>query len=172
MERHDCSSRSRPPTASARRHPARVVPRSRVTQLGTAVAELRAIAAGLRPPGLDAGLGAAVRSLAAGAPLPVDVSVVDDPAPDDIATTAYYVVSERLTNAIKHANASRIRIALRRSHDGLSVEVSDDGNGGAHPAGSGLAGLADRVAAAGGQLRIDSARETGTLVKAVLPCGS
>jgi signal transduction histidine kinase len=143
-----------------------------VTQLGTAVAELRAIAAGLRPPGLDAGLAAAVRSLVAGAPLPVDVSVADDPVPDDIATTAYYVVSEGLTNAIKHANASRVHIALRRSPDGLSVEVSDDGIGGAHPAGSGLAGLADRVAAAGGQLRIDTAHEAGTLVKAVLPCGS
>jgi signal transduction histidine kinase len=143
-----------------------------VTQLGTAVAELRAIATGLRPPGLDAGLGAAVLSLAASAPLPVDVLVADDLVPDDIATTAYYVVSEAMTNAIKHANASRIRIALCRSQEGLLVEVSDDGIGGAHPAGSGLAGLADRVAAAGGELRVDSAREAGTLVKAELPCRS
>jgi signal transduction histidine kinase len=142
-----------------------------VVQLGTAVAELRTVAAGLRPTSLDAGLGAAVRSLAATVPMPVDLAVCDDDVPDDIATTAFYVVSEGLANAIKHGHADRVGISLARRNGHLTVEVRDDGVGGARP-GSGLAGLADRVAAAGGELRVDSPPDAGTRLEAVLPCGS
>lgn len=142
-----------------------------VVQLGTAVAELRTVAAGLRPPSLDAGLGAAVRSLAATVPIPVDLALCDDAVPDDIATTAFYVVSEGLANAIKHADPDRVGVSLLRRNGHLTVEVRDDGVGGAR-AGSGLAGLADRVAAAGGELRIDSPPDVGTRLEAVLPCES
>ena len=143
-----------------------------MTQLGTAVAELRTIAAGLRPPALNSGLESAVRSLAATVPLPIELEVCDDDLPDDVATTAYYVVSEGLANAMKHAQARRMRVSLVRCGDALSVEVSDDGLGGADRAGSGLAGLADRVAAASGELRVISPAGAGTQLKAVLPCGS
>lgn len=142
-----------------------------VVQLGTAVAELRTIAAGLRPPSLDAGLGVAVRSLAATMPIPVDLALCDDAVPEDIATTAFYVVSEGVANAIKHADPGRLGISLVRRNGHLTVEVRDDGLGGAR-AGSGLAGLADRVAAAGGELRIDSPPHAGTRLEAVLPCES
>jgi signal transduction histidine kinase len=143
-----------------------------MAQLGTAVAELRTIAAGLRPPALDSGLAAAVRSLVATVPLPVELALCDDQVPDDVATTAYYVVSEGLTNAIKHACATRVSVALTRCNGDLSVEVRDDGVGGARRTGSGLAGLADRVAAASGDLRVTSPVGSGTRLEAVLPCGS
>jgi signal transduction histidine kinase len=143
-----------------------------MTQLGTAVAELRTIAAGLRPPALDSGLAAAIRSLAATVPLPVELTICDDNVPDDVATTAYYVVSEGLSNAMKHAQARRVRVSLSREGHGLRVEVSDDGIGGAQHTGSGLSGLADRVAAASGRLRVISALDAGTRLEAVLPCAS
>ena len=143
-----------------------------MAQLGTAVAELRTIAAGLRPPALDSGLGAAVRSLAATVPLPVQLAICDDDVPDDIAITAYYVVSEGLSNAMKHARARQVIVSLTRLNGDLTVAVSDDGIGGAHPAGSGLAGLADRVAAASGELRVVSPVGAGTRLEVVLPCGS
>ncbi len=140
-----------------------------VAQLGTAVAELRTVAAGLRPPSLDAGLAAAVHSLAASVPIPVDLAVCEDEVPDEIATTAFYVVSEGLTNAIKHGEPGRVGICLTRRNGHLLVEVRDDGTGGARP-GSGLSGLADRVGAAGGQLLIESPSGAGTRLAAMLPC--
>jgi signal transduction histidine kinase len=145
-----------------------------VAQLGTAVAELREVAHGLRPSCLDDGLYPAISVLAQSVPLPMDLDVAADRAvPDDIATTAYYVVSEAVANAVKHAEASRI--ALRIAHDDgqLRVCIEDDGLGGAtiRP-GSGLAGLSDRVAAAGGSLLVHSAPGKGTLVEALLPCAS
>jgi signal transduction histidine kinase len=109
--------------------------------------------------------------LAATVPFPVELAVCDDDVPDDIATTAFYVVSEGLANAIKHGQADRVGISLARENGHLTVEVRDDGVGGAR-AGSGLAGLADRVAAAGGELRVDSPANAGTRLEAVLPCGS
>jgi len=144
-----------------------------MTQLGTAVAELRTIAAGLRPPALDSGLGTAIRSLVASVPLAVELDMADDEVPDDVATTAYYVVSEGLSNAMKHARADRVRVLLTRCDRDLVVEVHDDGVGGAHAGGgSGLAGLADRVAAASGELRVITVPGEGTQLQAVLPCGS
>jgi signal transduction histidine kinase len=143
-----------------------------MAQLGTAVAELRTIAAGLRPPALDSGLGAAVRSLAATMPVPVELTLCDDDVPDDVAITAYYVVSEALSNAMKHARAHQVVVSLARLNGDLTVAVSDDGVGGAHRAGSGLAGLADRVAAASGELQVLSPVGAGTRLEVVLPCGS
>jgi signal transduction histidine kinase len=144
-----------------------------VDELATAVRELRRIAHGLRPSSLDDGLGPALRRLATTVPLPVELDVCPEPLPDDIATTAYYVASEAVSNAIKHAGADSIAVRVARDAGRLQVSVRDDGRGGAAPhRGSGLAGLTDRVAAAGGALQVRTAPGRGTLVEAVLPCAS
>jgi signal transduction histidine kinase len=145
-----------------------------VTQLGTAVAELREVAHGMRPSCLDDGLHPALSALAESATLPIDLEVAAARAiPDEIATTAYYVVSEAVANAVKHAGASRVRLRIVQEDEQLRVRIQDDGCGGAavRP-GSGLAGLTDRVAAAGGTLSVCSAPGDGTVVEAVLPCAS
>lgn len=142
-----------------------------VAELGTAVAELRAIAHGLRPLDLDGGLGSAIRSLTTGLPLPVTLDLDVDEVPDDIATTAYYVASEALANVVKHAGAENVAVAVSRIEDRLHLRVHDDGRGGAQARpGSGLAGLVDRVAAAGGRLSVASPAPRGTVIEAVLPC--
>jgi signal transduction histidine kinase len=160
-----------------------------VQQLSTAVAELRQVAHGLRPSSLDDGLGAALGSMLERVPLPVDLHVDlgddgdgaagdDGPAPqravpEAVATTAYFVASEAVANAVKHSGAGSISLAATRDAGALVVRVSDDGCGGASvAAGSGLAGLADRVAAAGGELHLVSPRGAGTLLEVRLPCGS
>jgi len=145
-----------------------------VAQLGTAVAELREVAHGLRPGCLGEGLYPALSALAESATLPIDLEVdADGGIPDDIASTAYYVVSESVANAVKHAHASRIRLQVVQAGGQLSVRVADDGRGGAamRP-GSGLSGLSDRVAAADGTLDIQSPPSEGTTVKVLLPCAS
>ncbi len=142
-----------------------------VAELGTAVAELRRIAHGVRPSALDDGLGAALTDLTRLAPEVVELDVHASDLSDAVATTAYYVASEALANALRHSGASRIRITASE-HDGtLRLRVDDDGRGGASltPTG-GLTGLADRVAALGGELAIDSRPGTGTTVEAMLPC--
>ncbi len=145
---------------------------SAVAELGTAVAELRQIANGLRPSCLDDGLGPALRSLTATTPLAVDLDVAAGDVPDDTATTAYFVASEALTNAVKHASATRLSLGVARDGGRLRIDVRDDGRGGAAARpGGGLDGLADRVAAAGGTLTVTSS-VTGTSVAAELPCGS
>jgi signal transduction histidine kinase len=144
-----------------------------VAELGTAVAELRQIAHGLRPSSLDDGLGPALRRLATSVPLPVELDVCPEPLPDEIATTAYFVASEAVSNAVKHADAGHVAVRVARADGRLRIQVADDGRGGARPrAGSGLAGLVDRVAAAGGALQVHSAPGRGTIVEAELPCAS
>ena len=141
-----------------------------VAELGTAVAELRLIAHGLRPSSLDDGLPAALSNLVRSLPLTVDMDIDDGPLPDAVATTAYYVASEAITNAIKHAEATRIVLQVVRRDGLLLVRVTDDGRGGAQ---LGLrSGLADRVAALGGSLHVASPRGQGTEVEAALPCAS
>ncbi len=142
-----------------------------VAELAAAVAELRQIAHGLRPSSLDDGLGNALTMLAGKAPVPVTLDVAADDLPDDVVVTAYYVASEAMTNAVKHAGPAAIGVRVSRAGDRVTVRISDDGPGGAviRP-GAGLAGLADRVTAAGGSLRLTSPDGGGTLVEAVLPC--
>jgi signal transduction histidine kinase len=90
--------------------------------------------------------------------------------PDDVATTAYFVISEAVANAVKHANASCIGLRVSRTDGVLVVQVRDDGQGGAVlPERS---ALADRVAALGGLLAVDSPVGRGTTVEATLPCAS
>lgn len=145
-----------------------------VAELGTAVAELRELAHGLRPSSLDDGLGPALESLAIRAPVRLDWRLDGRVLPDDVATTAYYVASEAITNAVKHAEATSIGVVVGEDDKGaLRVTIRDDGCGGADPrGGSGLSGLKDRVAALGGLLHITSSPGGGTTVEAVLPCAS
>jgi signal transduction histidine kinase len=87
-----------------------------------------------------------------------------------IQAVAYYVISEALANSAKHAEATRSRIDICSGNGALVVTVADDGRGGADPAGSGLTGLADRVAAVNGTLIVHSTPPTGTRITAELPC--
>jgi signal transduction histidine kinase len=138
-----------------------------------ALAELRDLARGIHPAVLaDRGLDAAISALAARSPVPVGVEVVTERLPGAVESTAYFVVAEALTNAAKHAHAGEITIRIARRDGLLVVEVSDDGDGGADPArGSGLRGLADRVAAIDGRLTVTSPAGGPTVVRAELPCG-
>ena len=141
-------------------------------ELAAALEELRELARGLHPAVLtDRGLDAAIDSLAERATLPVDVEVdVGWRLPAAVEAAAFYVVAESLTNVAKYAHAERalVRVACE---DGLAVvEVRDDGVGGAElGGGSGLRGLADRLAALDGRLVIDSPRGGGTVVRAMIP---
>jgi signal transduction histidine kinase len=145
-----------------------------VAELGTAVAELRQIAHGLRPTSLDDGLHAALIALAQHVPIPVALDVHHpEPLPDDVATTVYFVTSEAVANAVKHAGATRIDVHISRANGHLGVRISDDGCGGAYLcAGCGLAGLSDRVQALGGALALDSRAGHGTILEATVPCAS
>lgn len=145
------------------------------TELEAALIELRQLARGIHPASLsDQGLAGAVRSTAARAPLPVDISAPDGLQVSPLVEkTVYFVVSEALQNVAKHARATRAHVRIVRDGDTVSVEVSDDGVGGAVVgAGSGLAGLRDRVEAVGGTLAVQSAAGDGTVVRALLPCES
>jgi signal transduction histidine kinase len=142
-----------------------------VADLAATIEELRNLTGRLPLTQLDAGIGAAFRELAERAPLPVRVDVPVGRLEGSIEATAYFVGCEGLTNVIKHAQASAAALRAVRSDGCLIVTVADNGMGGAvaRPS-SGLAGLADRVQAAGGQLRVNS-DSTGTLLTAELPCG-
>jgi signal transduction histidine kinase len=144
-----------------------------VAELATAIAELRQIAHGLRPTSLDDGLHAALAALTSKLPIPVRLDVEPDEIGDDVATTAYFVAAEAITNAAKYAQASEITVRVAQGDSGLRIRVQDDGVGGARARnGSGLSGLADRVAAIGGSLLMTSPVGSGTTVEAVLPCES
>ena len=140
---------------------------------GAALRELRDLARGIHPPVLaDRGLDAAVRALAAGSPISVTVSatVSERPKPP-VESAAYFVVAEALANAGKHARAGRVDVRIARSGDVLSVEVHDDGAGGADASGGGLSGLRRRVEALDGRLDVISPAGGPTTIRAELPCG-
>ncbi|WP_433538004.1 histidine kinase [Micromonospora sp. CA-249363] len=137
------------------------------------MAMLRQLVHGIRPQSLtDLGLAGAVREVADASPVPVAVHAdVDGDLPEIVETTAYFVVSEALGNVARHSGATRAEVRLTRAGGDLVVEVSDDGHGGADPArGTGLTGLADRVAAADGRLLLASPPGGPTLVRVELPC--
>jgi signal transduction histidine kinase len=142
--------------------------------LRLALVELRELARGIHPVILsEAGLGPALVSLAERSPIPVTVTAVPpERLPSRVEETAYYVASEALANAAKHAHATAVSISARWLEEVLLVEVDDDGVGGADPDGSGLRGLADRAAALDGHLRVHSPHGKGTRITAELPCGS
>jgi len=143
-----------------------------LVELTAGLSELRELARGIHPAVLtQRGLAAGLDALAARAPFPVAISAeLDGPLPPAVEAAAYFVVTEALTNVAKYAGASSAEVLVRRDEDRLVVEISDDGVGGADPsAGSGLTGLADRVAALGGRLEVRSGPSRGTVVRAEMP---
>jgi len=140
--------------------------------LADAAAELQEFSRGIHPAILsERGLGPALRTLARRSAVPVDLDLRTNARfPEPVEVAAYYVASEALANAMKHAQASRIEMSLATSDGSLLLSVRDDGIGGADPArGSGLAGLTDRVEALGGSIRLDSAAGAGTHLTVDLP---
>ena len=134
--------------------------------------EVRELARGIHPRILSSGgLGPALRTLARRSRVPVTVDVRSDARwPENVEVTAYYVASEALTNATKHARASKVQITVEADHRRLVLSVRDDGVGGADPSrGSGLIGLNDRVTALGGSLAVHSEPGAGTVLTAEIP---
>ncbi|MGH2947519.1 MAG: PAS domain S-box protein [Solirubrobacteraceae bacterium] len=144
-------------------------------ELGEALGELRELARGIHPAILtDRGLVPALEMLAGRASVPVELSApLEERLPGPVEAAAYYIVAEALTNASRHARASRVRVHVARTESGAVVEVTDDGVGGADErTGSGLRGLCDRVDALGGTLELDSPAGFGTTLRARIPCRS
>jgi signal transduction histidine kinase len=154
---------------------ARTLLNAAIDEAGETLQELRALSRGVAPAILtDRGLSAALTSVAARSTLPVTVdSALADgerlPAP--IEQAVYHIVAEALANVAKHSGATKAEVVLRRENGWLTVQVHDNGGGGAHPAkGHGLAGLADRIAGQDGALRVDSPAGGPTTLTATLPC--
>jgi signal transduction histidine kinase len=142
-------------------------------ELDSALEELRELARGIHPAVLtDRGLATALETLASRAPVPVELAELpDERLPEAVELAAYFVVAEGLTNVAKYANATHATVGVARANGRLVVEVADDGVGGADPDnGTGLRGLADRIAVLEGRLEIDSERGRGTTLRAQIPC--
>jgi signal transduction histidine kinase len=146
-----------------------------VEDLGEAISELRDLARGIHPAALtDGGLRPALEALAARSTVrPRLVAVPDARFAAPVEATAYFTVAEALTNAARHAEAGQVEVEAVQSDDHLTVEVRDDGRGGADASGgSGLRGLADRLAALDGRLQVSSPPGGGTVLRAEIPCAS
>jgi signal transduction histidine kinase len=145
------------------------------TELEQALEELRELARGIHPAILtDRGLGAALHALAERAPVAVDLhQMPEDRLPAAVEAAAYFVVAESLTNVAKYASAEHASVRVGREDGYAVVEVRDDGVGGADPAaGSGLRGMADRLAALDGRLEVQSPPGGGTVIRANIPCAA
>jgi signal transduction histidine kinase len=141
-----------------------------------ALVELRELVRGVHPPVLtDRGLDAALSGLAARCPVPVALQVDVPVRPRSaVEAVAYFTVAEALTNIAKHSRATRVSVVVEGGPGPagtLNIVISDDGIGGADPSGSGLAGLADRLAGVDGALHVESPPGGPTIISAVLPCG-
>jgi signal transduction histidine kinase len=134
-----------------------------------AIEELRELSHGILPAALHNGLRTGIEAFVSRLELPVDADVLAQRLPPDVEASAYFIVAEGLTNVVKHAGASRATVRASVDADVLTVEVRDDGVGGADPSGHGLMGVADRVAALGGDLRVDSPPGEGTVLVAAVP---
>jgi PAS domain S-box-containing protein len=135
-----------------------------------ATTELRELAHGILPEALTSGgLCAGVDALASRMPVPVQTDVSVDRLPEAVEATAYFVIAEALTNVSKHAHAECTAVTARVEDGTLRVQVRDDGVGGARPDGSGLVGLADRLAVVDGKLRVEDPADGGTLIAAEIP---
>jgi signal transduction histidine kinase len=140
--------------------------------LGEALDDLQEISRGIHPAVLaKGGLGPAINALARRSAVPVELDLrAEGRLPERVEVAAYYIVSEALTNAAKHANASVVHVDIRRGAGGLQLSIRDDGCGGAEYAhGSGLIGLRDRVDALGGQIELTSVAGSGTSLTATIP---
>jgi signal transduction histidine kinase len=141
-------------------------------EVTASLGELREVASGLYPAVLSLhGLPAALTSLARRAAVPVKVELrLDTRLPEAIEVVVYYVVSESLANIGKHAHATSATVAVALDAGYVSMEINDDGVGGADlNRGSGLRGLADRLDSVGGELRVDASPAGGTRVRAIMP---
>jgi signal transduction histidine kinase len=140
-----------------------------------ATEELRELARGIHPAVLtELGLVPALRTLVRRAPLDVALeSDSEDRCPAAVEAAAYFLAAEALTNVARYARAARAAVRVSRRGGALAIEIADDGAGGADPAaGSGLRGMADRLAALDGTLVVDSPPGGGTRVRGVIPCAS
>jgi signal transduction histidine kinase len=143
--------------------------------LAEALAELRELARGIHPAALtDGGLTAALPLIADRVPVPIELGIeVEGRLDPTIESTLYFVASEALTNVAKHSAAERVTVELRADRDAVVLAVTDDGCGGASiDAGTGIAGLRDRVEAVGGALWLESPADGGTRVVARIPLGA
>jgi signal transduction histidine kinase len=140
-------------------------------ELLTAVKEVRELAHGLHPTILtESGLAAAVEALAERTPFPVVTDVTEARFATEVEVAAYYVIAEGLTNIARYARATEAQVVVAADGDRVVVTISDNGRGGADVrAGTGLRGLADRLAAIGGELEVRSPDGAGTLLTASLP---
>ena len=135
-----------------------------------ATAEVRELAHGILPAVLThGGLRAGIAALRSRTPVPVEIDVSVDRLPAPIEATAYFVVAEALTNVAKHSSAGHAEVVARVEGGMLCVEVRDDGVGGASMDGTGLVGLADRLAVLDGRLEVDSPPGAGTRLTAAIP---
>ena len=142
-------------------------------ELARALDELRELARGIHPAILtDRGLGPALEAILARAPLPVELTdLPDERLPEPVEAAVYYVVAETLTNIVKHAQAESATVSVTLASQTAFVVITDDGIGGADPArGTGLRGLADRIEALDGGLRVQSPAQAGTRIEAQIPC--
>jgi PAS domain S-box-containing protein len=132
--------------------------------------ELRELAHGILPQVLTrGGLRAGVRSVVERIDLPVELEISDDRFAPEVEASAYFVIAEALTNVMKHSHATSAKVMASIDEGSLSIEVRDDGTGGADPNGHGLVGMKDRVTALGGSLEVESPAGRGTLLSATLP---
>ncbi len=138
-----------------------------------ALEDLRSVVRGIHPPALaDRGLAGGIEALALPIPLPVTVTVAAPTLPPPVESAAYFAVAECLANTVKHADATRAWVRVRHDGQVLHLVVGDDGRGGADPAGSGLAGVAKRLAAFDGTMAVDSPTGGPTVVTMEVPCPS
>jgi signal transduction histidine kinase len=143
--------------------------RAALTDSTDGLSELRELVTGMHPTILtNRGLHAATDALARRSVLPVDIRVPADRYPTHVEAAAYFVIAESLTNAAKHAQATRVQVTAERRDGILVLEIDDDGTGGAQLRG-GLLGVKDRVEALGGTLRVHSPPGRGTQLQATLP---
>jgi signal transduction histidine kinase len=152
-------------------HPAAEIVSEALESAEHADADLRELVCGIMPAALrHGGLHAAVRVLLRNIALPVSVEIMPDRLPTHLETTAYFVVAEALTNAVKHADATCAHVRAAVRYGALELEIRDDGRGGADPqGGTGLVGLADRVDSIGGSINIASPRGKGTTIVVRFP---
>ncbi len=142
-------------------------------ELARALDELRELARGIHPAILtDRGLGPALEAILARAPLPVELTdLPEERLPEPVEAAVYYVVAETITNIAKHAHAESATVSVTLAGTTARVVITDNGIGGADPArGSGLRGLADRIEALDGGLRVESREGRGTRIEAQIPC--
>ena len=137
----------------------------------SALEDLRSVVRGIHPPALaDRGLAGGLEALALPIPLPITVTVDAPALPPPVESAAYFAVAECLANTVKHADATRAWVRVRHDGEVLHLVVGDDGRGGADPAGSGLAGVAKRLAAFDGTMVVDSPAGGPTVVTMEVPC--